>query len=242
MAFRRALWIAPVLLFSLAPGPLAASESAAESVRYVVAEAGLQLRARPKIETESLAVIPFGAEVRVVGQAATEEGLVVENVPGQWIRVSYEGQRGYAFSGHLIHYPPPTGQSLGSYARKLERDGFTVERTTTDHAGSPDHHPGTEVELVLERADMAEAFLIARRLFAIPASLPYPGPGMSGEQTYDDPDPPKTLWFRNLVAIRDEDGELRELRYYVRGEAAGISHFIRRRAVGTTLLEYEFAD
>ncbi len=83
-----ARWICPVLLFSVTPGALAASEVAAESVRYVVAEAGLRLRAQPGIETESLAVVPFGAEVRVVGPAATEEGLVVENIPGHWVRVS----------------------------------------------------------------------------------------------------------------------------------------------------------
>lgn len=126
------LWVARVLLVLALPGPIAASQEAAEGVRHVLADGGLRLRAGPGTQAAAVAVIPPGAEVRVTGEAAS-----------QWVPVSYRGARGHAFSDDLIHYRPPTGHSPESYTRQPERAGVDVEITTTEHDGSGDFRPGT---------------------------------------------------------------------------------------------------
>lgn len=107
------------ILFSLTLSGLAAQKL---SSKYVWAESGLVLRKEGKKGAKKLAVIPFGAEVRLTGKQGEQVKVeVLPSVSYEWdglqvsdpyimnayyVEVDYDGSAGYVYSGYLSSYSP----------------------------------------------------------------------------------------------------------------------------------------
>ncbi|MFT5999192.1 MAG: hypothetical protein ACI81P_001649 [Neolewinella sp.] len=106
-----------LLFLLLASTTLFAQDGPTSSDKYVWAESGLVLRAEGNSKGKKLAVIPYGARVKLTGAWGDDLSVVVipertleeEETPnwemhGHYIGVSYEGQQGFAFSGYINGY------------------------------------------------------------------------------------------------------------------------------------------
>ncbi len=71
----------------------------------VIAPSGLKLRAQPSFSAKAITVIPFGKKVRHLKKfQGTEPNKVVfdaDSIPGNWLKLFWQGKEGYAFSAYL---------------------------------------------------------------------------------------------------------------------------------------------
>ncbi len=89
---------------------------------YVVSPDGSRLRAEPSVESETVAVIPYGARLSMIDHGdGTEE---IGGVEGCWIKTEYEGDEGWIFTGYLGR-EDPEGDSAG-------KDGWAGEDSDLD--------------------------------------------------------------------------------------------------------------
>ncbi len=78
---------------------------------YVVSPDGSRLRAEPSIESETVAVIPYGARLSMTEHGdGTEE---IGGVEGTWIKTEYEGDEGWIFTGYLGREDPKEDSADG---------------------------------------------------------------------------------------------------------------------------------
>lgn len=67
----------------------------------VLATSGLKLRLEPRMDSPTIKVMPFGAEVTLLEFESNCEITRVEWVDGKWMKVNYNGHIGWAFDGFL---------------------------------------------------------------------------------------------------------------------------------------------
>ncbi|MBX7058789.1 MAG: SH3 domain-containing protein [Leptospirales bacterium] len=67
---------------------------------YSSARSGLRLRLAPRSDSETLAVIPFNAELTVLSKS--QESITVDGITAPWMQVRYQGQEGWVFGGYLV--------------------------------------------------------------------------------------------------------------------------------------------
>lgn len=68
---------------------------------YVVAQAGLSMRAEAHAGGELITIIPYGELVQVLEHSDSLHTQRIEWVDGHWTPVHYEGHVGYVFDGYL---------------------------------------------------------------------------------------------------------------------------------------------
>lgn len=82
----------------------------------VIAKSGLSIRAEKSLQSERLAVVPFGEKV-LLKTIFWEDKITVEEIEGFWISVEFGKVEGFMFSGFL--FPGPIWEIHGS---KSEED------------------------------------------------------------------------------------------------------------------------
>jgi len=191
-------------------------------IRYVLAATGLDLRQDASVAAPVLTRMPCGAEVRLLMPAAAA-GPAVDNLAGGMARVAYGGETGFAFDGYLSQFPAPDleGMETGSYVARLRQAGSDIlrEQITRDWGG----YEQQEEALVLPAAAIAEAFLIAKLLYEIPAGIPFPPASDELNSTYQNPGKDPLLWTDELDVERNARGEVIVMRYYARREGGGVT-------------------
>lgn len=106
-----------------------------EGLLYVGAISGLNMRTAPSIKADKIINIPFGKQVQVIEQLPEANPFTYKMlsdkktnwlVEGHWVKVAFEQQMGYVFSGYLCRLP--------------------MISTT------PSHHPYFQIEILKEYA------------------------------------------------------------------------------------------
>jgi len=76
------------------------------SFLFVYAKSGLKLRNEPNLKSETIAVAAYGEAVKRIREIDTFHSRI-EDRRGKWLKVNYQGQIGYMFSGFLSKLPRP---------------------------------------------------------------------------------------------------------------------------------------
>lgn len=188
---------------------------------YVGATAGLNLRASAATNGDRLATAQYAEAVEVLAPAA-DQAMTVDGIKGGMAKVSYNGKVGYMFDGYLVRFILPAhDETVEAYAGRLWSSDADVlhEEHRRDWGGY------AQMEYAVHFQDMtwAEAFLIAKHLFGIPAPLQYPGDTGREVKKAVNPNKDPIVWTDELEAHYDANGRLQRIVYVHRGEGGGTS-------------------
>ncbi len=137
------------------------------TIRYVFAPSGLNLRADPALNARVLAKLTFGTEV-VVDPVLVGAEMVVEGLKGQMVKVTADTVAGYVFNGFLGKLPAPQNRDIEQYAKQLKAAGVAAVYKTWEVPASDSNHYEVHHTLSLPGSNdlqgWQECWLIAHRL------------------------------------------------------------------------------
>lgn len=185
---------------------------------YVSAPSGLTLRQHNNLNSEKLAVMPYGTKVKVI-TPETEKTMTVGGIKGGMHQVEFNHKTGYAFNGYLSQFfPPEEDMKPKAYAEAL-REAFPGVSYSESNGGSASN-PSNTVVLRLPTDQWHEAFFIATELYGIPKNFAFPSPKGSPTETVQDTKKPANVQHSELVVNRSED-ELSKIEYRYATEGFG---------------------
>ncbi len=139
---------------------------------YVTASTGLSLREYANLQSEKLAVMPYGTRVKVIA-SEKKPTMKVGSIKGGMDEIEYNQKKGFAFNGFLSKYfPPEKGISAKRYAEELKVDFPDISFLKT--VGGTASRPTNTETLILPEAQWNEAFNIAQNLFKFPKEFVFP--------------------------------------------------------------------
>ena len=147
------------------------------AVLQVIAKSGLKLREEPSLNARVFTTMDWGDEVTVLNTMGFERSQTIELVEGNWVYVSYQGFKGFAFDGFLSDLPLPASNfdlfelieltydvveyrdsvlsDLGSEQKvRIYENGFELRNFYSDG--------GTFTELVLPNTRLSEAYMLCQ--------------------------------------------------------------------------------
>jgi hypothetical protein len=187
---------------------------------YVIANAGLNLRAAAASTSEKLATAQYAEEVEITTPATAASSQEVDGVKGAMAKVKYKGKEGYMFDGFLISFPPPTkGEKVEDYAGRLWAADLDVlhEEVRRDWGG----YAQMTYAIYFKTISWSEAFLVAKNLFSIPGPLHFPGLTGKEIKTVKNPNADANAWTDQMEGHYDGSGKLIRINYSLRGEGGG---------------------
>lgn len=185
---------------------------------YVTAPSGLSLRAHNNLNSDKLAVMPYGTKVEIV-TAETNNTMKVQGVAGGMHEVSYNNKKGYAFNGYLSElFPPERGANAKMYIEDLQNTHPTA--TITEVTGGTASNPTNSQTLLLPTSKWHEAFLIAQKLYEIPRSFVVPSPKGKDKMVLKNPKQVSKNWISEIHVERKEN-TLQKIVYVNASESYG---------------------
>jgi len=175
-------------------------EIATNNYLYVTASTGLSLREYANLQSEKLAVMPYGTRVKVITPEKNST-MKVGSVKGGMDKIEYNQKKGFAFNGFLSKYfPPEKGISAKRYANELKESfsAVTFKKTTGGTASKPTN---TET-LILPDAQWNEVFNIAQNLFKFPKEFVFPSSKGKEFETVKEKKFQKNSWKSELQITR----------------------------------------
>ena len=194
---------------------------------YFLAPGGLYLSAHDNLHSERLTLMPWGSKV-LVEQAPQNNTMTVGGIPGAMYGVRFNDLEGFAFSGYLGPYTPPSHkmnaaqytahliENQPEHSESLEIPQYT--RTVSDDLTAP----SVSESLFMPRMNLNQAYLVAQRLFGIPEDLKCPSVAGPENAVYPDKKPKKGIW-KSELAVRRAQGQIQEMTYVYRSK-----NFMRR--------------
>ncbi|NQX78741.1 SH3 domain-containing protein [Gilvibacter sp.] len=187
-----------------------AMEEVKTTYLYVTARTGLSLRAFNNLNSEKLAIIPYGTRLEVL-EHEPQQTMKVNNIKGGMDKVNFNRKSGYVFNGYLSKYFPPEDDMLpAGYAKELKEVYPNVSYTEAD--GGTASKPVNTETLMLPGAEWHEAYFIAQKIFDIPNEFTFPKQTGKETQQFKGPKKETDSWFDALNVSRDANG-LVELQY-----------------------------
>ena len=139
---------------------------------YVTASTGLSLREHANLQSEKLAVMPYGTRVKVIS-SEEKPTMAIGGIKGGMDEVEFNHKKGFAFNGYLSKFfPPEKGISAKGYAEEL-KENFPGVLFTETKGGTASKPTNTET-LLLPSSNLHEAYYIAKQLFNFPNEFEYP--------------------------------------------------------------------
>lgn len=182
------------------------SEAAEESTTalYVTARTGLSLREYENLNSEKLAIIPYGTKLEVLDHE-DQMTMKVNHIKGGMDKVQFNRKTGYVFNGYLSQYFPPEEDMLpDAYAKELKEEFPKVE--FGEVVGGSSSKPVNTSTLLLPKAKWHEAYFIAQQVFDIPNEFTFPKQIGSKSQVIKGPKKENESWFDALNVSRDKVG------------------------------------
>lgn len=183
---------------------------------YVTAPSGLTLRKFDNLNSDKLAVMPYGTQLKVLFNEK-ENTMTVGGIEGGMNKVAYNNKSGFAFNGFLSKFfPPEKGTNAQMYVADLKATfpKVSFSRTTGGTASKPSN---TETVL-LPTEHWHEAFYIAQKLYDIPMVFGFPNPKGRKAETITNSEKPEQLEVSNMLVERKDD-MLQKIRYSQAAEA-----------------------
>ena len=139
---------------------------------YVTSTSGLSLREYANLQSEKLAIMPYGTKVKIISSELNPT-MKVGEISGGMDHIEFNHKKGFAFNGYLSQYfPPEKGISAKKYGEELLLLFPTVNYSETI-SGTASNPINTET-LALPETQLHEAFYIAQQLFNIPKEFVFP--------------------------------------------------------------------
>ena len=139
---------------------------------YVTSTSGLSLREYANLQSEKLAIMPYGTKVKIIS-SELKPTMKVGEISGGMDHIEFNHKKGFAFNGYLSQYfPPEKGISAKKYGEELLLLFPTVNYSETI-SGTASNPINTEI-LALPEMQWHEAFYMAQQLFNIPKEFVFP--------------------------------------------------------------------
>lgn len=139
---------------------------------YVTSTSGLSLREYANLQSEKLAIMPYGTKVKIISSELNPT-MKVGEISGGMDHIEFNHKKGFAFNGYLSQYfPPEKGISAKKYGEELLLLFPTVNYSETI-SGTASNPINTEI-LALPEMQWHEAFYMAQQLFNIPKKFVFP--------------------------------------------------------------------
>ena len=139
---------------------------------YVTSTSGLSLREYANLQSEKLAIMPYGTKVKIIS-SELKPTMKVREISGGMDHIEFNHKKGFAFNGYLSQYfPPEKGISAKKYGEELLLLFPTVNYSETI-SGTASNPINTEI-LALPEMQWHEAFYMAQQLFNIPKKFVFP--------------------------------------------------------------------
>tara|TARA_R110002072_G_scaffold7503_2_gene40507 strand:- start:250107 stop:250877 length:771 start_codon:yes stop_codon:yes gene_type:complete len=187
---------------------------------YVTAPSGLTLREFNNLNSEKLAVMPYGTKLKILKneQNAT---MTVGGIVGGMNEVEYNNKTGYAFNGFLSKFfPPEKDTNAKAYIADL-KNTFPKASFTESVGGTASKPTNTETVL-LPTSQWHEAFYIAQKLYDLPMAFNFPNPKGKNAETIKNSKKPEQLLVSEL-AIEREENQLQKITFSQAAEGFGSS-------------------
>ena len=128
---------------------------------------GLSLRKGTNLYSEKLLVLPYGAQVDYL-YTPENSTMTVGRRSGAMIAVSYQGAKGFVFSGYTSTIAPPReDESVTDYAKRISKPDFVVSASEKPHPKGPNF--GKTVTLTMPITSWETTLPIAQKLFDLPS-------------------------------------------------------------------------
>jgi len=174
-----------------------------ETYLYVTASSGLSLREYANLQSEKLAVMPYGTRVKVIS-AEKNKTMKVGELKGGMNEIEYNQKKGFAFNGFLSKYfPPEKGISAKRYAEDLKT--VFPEVIFTETTGGTASKPTNSENLLLPNTTWNEAFYMAQQLFDFPKEFTFPSYKGKELQVIKEKKFQKETWQSELQVSRKND-------------------------------------
>lgn len=172
-----------------------------ETYLYVTAPSGLTLREHDNLNSEKLAVMPYGTKLKVI-TPETKNTMTVGGIAGGMHEVEYNLKTGYAFNGFLSKFfPPERDMKAKMYVEDLQKK--FPEASFTETTGGTASKPTNTETVVLPTENWHDAFYIAQKLYDIPLAFSFPNPKGSNEQVIKNSKKPENLVVSDLTVQRE---------------------------------------
>lgn len=179
-------------------------ESPESTYLYVTARTGLSLREFNNLNSEKLAIIPYGTRLEVLEHEG-KHTMKVNNIKGGMDKVNFNRKSGFVFNGYLSKYFPPEEDVLPeAYAKELKEEFPKVEYAEV--VGGTASKPVNTTTLTLPGAEWHEAYFIAQKIFDIPAEFEFPKQKGAKTERILGPMKETEHWFDALDISRDKTG------------------------------------
>jgi len=170
---------------------------------YVTSASGLSLRAYANLQSEKLAVMPYGTKVKVIS-SELKPTMNVGEISGGMDQIEFNHKKGFAFNGYLSKYfPPETGISAKRYSEELLLEFPTVNYSATKSGTAS--NPINSEKLILPKTQWHEAFYMAQQLFNIPKEFKFPSSKGKDKEVILEKKFKKNSWISELQITRKED-------------------------------------
>jgi len=187
-------------------------ENAKNNYLYVTASTGLSLREHANLQSEKLAVMPYGTRVKVI---TIEENptMAIGGIKGGMDEIEFNHKKGFAFNGYLSKFfPPEKGISAKGYAEEL-KEKFPKVVFTETKGGTASKPTNTET-LLLPDSNWHEAYYIAKQLFNFPKEFEFPTQKGKENQKIKEKKYKNDRWTSQMQVTRKEDTLLKIEYYY----------------------------
>ena len=185
---------------------------------YVTAPSGLTLREFNNLNSEKLAVMPYGTKLKVLTNEANKT-MNVDGIDGGMNEVEFNNKTGFAFNGFLSKFfPPEKGTNAKMYVQDLKATFPNVSYAET--TGGTASNPTNTETVLLPTQQWHEAFYIAQKLYDIPMAFNFPNPKGKDSETIKNGKKSEQLLTSDLILER-KDNELQKITYNQTAEGFG---------------------
>lgn len=180
------------------------------SYLYVTASTGLSLREYANLQSEKLAVMPYGTKLKVI-ETESDPTMNIGGIIGGMDQVEFNHKSGYAFNGFLSKFfPPELDISVKGYAQELKK--LFPEVVYIETVGGSASAPTNTEAIILPTQKWHEAFFIAQQLFEFSSEFKFPKSKGKDVEIIKDSKPKKNIWVSELQITR-ENNTLEKIEY-----------------------------
>jgi hypothetical protein len=206
---------------------------------YVTAVSGLSLRAFNNLDSEKLAVMPYGTKLKTL-TIEENETMNVAGIKGGMNEVEYNNKKGFAFNGYLSTlFPPEKNGQAKQYIEDLKATHAAASYTRI--VGGTASNPTETINVTLPTNKWHEAFSITQRLFDVPTSFAFPNPKGRDVQTTNNAKKADFMFVSDLKVER-LDNELQKITYFQSGEGYGSTVIITKNGETMKIESSNVAD
>jgi|TARA_B110000240_G_C13415242_1_gene417011 hypothetical protein len=183
--------------------PITEEKNTGVDYLYVTSTSGLSLRAYANLQSDKLAIMPYGTKIKVISSELNPT-MKVGEIYGGMDHIEFNHKKGFAFNGYLSKYfPPEKGISAKKYSKELLL-AFPKVNYSETKSGTVSNPINTE-KLILPKTKWHEAFYMAQQLFNIPKEFEFPASKGKDKEIILEKRFKEKKWTSELQITRKED-------------------------------------